>query len=420
MREGLKSGRSRADGWGVSAHPESEHRVWVDDPPEYVGPKRGLLRLRLGKRGSGGTRRNDAYDRWIYPGTPVVLVDGVPTIEGFGTAWLRLPVGHHDIEIQAGGSRGWWRVEITEGATAELDSVCSLDEHANSGRRWVLGPPGLKFVDRYWPALLWVFPSLIAANLVVLVPANMLELRPFGTVFGVWLAVFGLVWLLAAGQQVRRVAKSVRTKRDQPAQELTAEPPLPAPAFIAPVHAFEQPELPEGLGMLVLDLRWELVWQRLDSPEGTGLLEMDAYGEPVASKARPWIEPPTLLVDDHLVDARWARLCLPMPPGQRQIDIAVPRWTSGEADDYVTLVEVVEVEAGALAHCRVTAEVVQHLRGGAYALEVLDLAAEPLGRRRGAQLRPYAAPRPPLRRMDGEDRSHRGYSIADRPQSGAR
>lgn len=396
------------EGWRVSSRPEGGRPLWDESASGRVGAGHGLLRLRLGKRGSARARRYDQPDRWVYPGTPVVSVDGVPAVEGFGAAALRLAAGPHEVEVQAGGSRGWWRVDVAEGGTTTLDFVNDLDEDAVSGRRWVLGPPGLKRVDRRWTAVLWSVPSLMVASVVVLLPAMLLGLGP-GSVWPVWVAVFAAVWALAALRHLRRVARSVRAKRAQPRQELPVDPPTPAPAFIAPLYDSQAPAAGGGLGMLVLDLRWELVWQRLDSPEGTGLEPMAQYGEPRPSARRPWLGPPTLVVDDHVVEARWARLCLPLRPGPHRIDLAVAR-RSDAAEDFATLIEDVDVESGAVTHVRVTAEVVQHLAGGAYSLEVADLACES---RRGRSRPPsYAAPRPPLRPMDGEDRPHRPYSIA--------
>ncbi|HEX2144692.1 MAG TPA: hypothetical protein VHG10_09310, partial [Glycomyces sp.] len=49
---------------------------------------------------------------------------------------------------------------------------------------------------------------------------------------------------------------------------------------------------------------WELVWQRLRHPEGTGLAQMPQYGEPLPSRNRPWLDRPTLLVDDAVLGLR--------------------------------------------------------------------------------------------------------------------
>lgn len=395
------------DGWQVAAHPEGGRRIWNGSAPERVGAGRGLLRLRLGKRGSGGPRRYDQPDKWVYPGTPVVLIDGTPTVQGFGTAVLELPSGPHDVEVQAGGSRGWWRVAVPDGGTAALDFVNDLDQAPASGRRWTLGPPGLKRVDRRWTALWWLVPSLAAASVLVLLPALAMELDA-RVVGPVWAVTAAALWGWAARRHLRRAARSARAKRAQPRRALPVDPPPPAPAFIAPLYGSPGPVPGGGLGMAVLDLRWELVWQRLDSPEGTGLEPMREYGEPLPSPRRPWLEPPTLLVDDHLVEARWARLCVPLRPGRHRIDLAVRRSDAGE--DFVTLVREFTVAAGAITHLAVTAETVQHLAGGAYSLEVLGLECE--SREGATRPPPYAAPRPPLRPMDGEDRPHRPYSIA--------
>jgi hypothetical protein len=397
---------SPLEGWRAAAHPEGGLRVWDDPGPGRVGAGRGLLRLRLGKRGSGGPRRYDQPDRWVYPGTPVVLIDGRPAVQGFGAAVLELPAGPHDVEVQAGGSRGWWHVDVPDGGTAALDFINDLDEAPASGRRWVLGPPGLKRVDRRWTALWWLVPSLATASVLVLLPAMVAGFEA-PTVWPAWAVAVATLWALAARLHLRRASCSAQAKRAQPRWELPVDPPPPAPAFITPLYGSPGPP-GEGLGMAVLDLRWELVWQRLDSPEGTGLEPMREYGEPLPSPRRPWLEPPTLLVDDHLVEARWARLCVPLRPGTHRIDLAVRRSDAGE--DFVTLVREFAIEAGAMTHLRVTAEAVQHLAGGVYSLEVVGLGCE--SREGATRLPPYAAPRPPLRPMDGEDRPHRPYSIA--------
>jgi hypothetical protein len=196
-------------------------------------------------------------------------------------------------------------------------------------------------------------------------------------------------------------------RRNQPPLPLGATPHLEQAASLAPMGPY-RPEIPAGFGLLVLDLHWEIVWQRLASPEGTGQPQMMHYGEPRPSKRRPSLGPPTLVVDDVEVDARWARLCVPVRPGPHLFDLAVP---DGSFDDhgFATLQETVEVAVGEIRRSTVIAEVVQVHDDEDYRLYVMGLTSE--AHRPAKALPPYPARRPPLCRMDGEDRKHRPYSL---------
>ncbi|MEU6860741.1 hypothetical protein AB0B28_17930 [Glycomyces sp. NPDC046736] len=340
----------RAEGWEARAHPLAQHRVFAGGAA-HPGPDRSVLRLRLGKVGEGRPSSNSSKpDTWVHPGTPVVLVDGTPCVQGYGAIDVELPLGPHDVEVQAGGSRGWWRVESAPNAVTELDFVNDLYQDRASGRRWYFGP--------------------------------------------------------AVKRHSRRLMRSSR--HDQPWLPLATDPPLEVAASLAPMGP-SRPEVPAGFGLLVLDLRWEFVWQRLAHPEGTGQAQMRHYGEPQPSKHRPWLEAPTLVVDDVEVEARWARLCVPVRPGAHVVDLAVPDGSSAD-HGFATLQETVEVAAGRIQRSTVTAEVVQVHDGEDYRLYVMELSCE--SHRPAKALPAYPDKRPPLRRMDGEDRPHRAYSIA--------
>lgn len=340
----------RAEGWEAQAHPLAEHRV-VAGGTGRPGPDWGVLRLRLGKVGEGGPvgHNSSKPDTWVHPGTPVVLVDGTPCVQGYGVVDVELRSGPHDIEVQGGGSRGWWRVESGPGSVTELDFVNELQQDRGSGRRWYFGPAQSRY-----------------------------------------------------GQRRMRSAR-----RNQPWLPLASDPPLEQAASLAPMGP-SRPEAPAGFGLLVLDLRWEFVWQRLAHPAGTGQVQMKHYGEPRPSKRRPWLDRPTLVIDDVEVEARWARLCVPLRPGSHHLDLAVP---DGSAADhgFATLQREVEVAAGEIRRSTFTAEVVQVHDDEEYRLYVVELTSE--GHRPAKRLPPYPAKRPPLRRMDGEDRKHRPYSV---------
>ncbi|MCC3765741.1 hypothetical protein K3N28_22025 [Glycomyces sp. TRM65418] len=338
------------EGWEARAHPRAEHRV-LPGGTARPGPDRTVLRLRLGKVGEGGWRPRNMPDGWVYPGTPVVLIDGIPCVQGFGEVDVALPLGGHDVEVQGGGSRGWWRIEAGTGGIVELDFVNDLTQDRTSGRRWYFGPPVRRHRARHM--------------------------------------------------------RSSRVKA-QPWQPLDATPALEPPGAIAPM-APSRPEVPTGCGALVIDLRWELVWQRLAHPEGTGLRQMPLYGEPLPSRRRPWLERPTLLVDDTVLDARWARLVIPLRPGSHAIDLAVPATSGEDGDDFVSHQDTVAIAAGRLCRRSITAEVLQVHDGEDYRLDVLAVTSE--AHRPARSLPPYPATRPPLRRMDGEDRGHRPYSV---------
>ncbi|MCD0444580.1 hypothetical protein LO763_13210 [Glycomyces sp. A-F 0318] len=361
----------------VSASPESPYPVVTGKRPDRIGPGEGVLEVALHSaaraEGEGSARGRGPGPgevlRYPVPGTPVLLVDARPVAQGVGTVWVRLPPGAHRVSVQAGGFAGWWTADVAAGRVTALE--------AHPDRAWTpvaglpLAPERFAETVRYW-TIVWYLPAAFAGALLLLaVPGCLLgALAPglLGTGTGrtVGYGVFtALALALFAVMAVRHLGSMRLTKRHLRFQAEAARIPVPGavPARPLALHADRIGPVDPGTGGLLLDLTWEVVWQRIEADAAIDWLWMQYSGEPGPLERRPWMPPPTVAIDGAAVGLDWGRWWIPLAEGAHRIEVSVPRSTPDPEGDgggrRATWQGTVDVAPGWYVHGRLDARVVQ-------------------------------------------------------------
>lgn len=402
--------------WRVRAHPRSLHRVLLGNETSLVHNHAALVRLRLFAEARTTYSR---YRRPFFPfaGTPVVLVDGVPTLQGFGDARIEVDRSPHLIEVQAGGARGWWTVDSAMDPEVELhfyNDICNplkrFRSQSEPGAAWFFGPPGPRphppdNLDTYK----WSYHTWIAV--LTLWIASAWGLSPAAPQSG-WLAALYLVGIFVAALVtvigLERFARWVKERRVG-AQERTFVPLAleggSRPTTLLGRQPDKVPQIRSGAAAVVVDLRFEQVWQRIRLSRAKSVAHVEKldymfpdleylepgvdeshwhglvrYGEPTGEAERPWMPDPKVLIDGESIEARWARIHVELEPGEHVLRIEVPRYSHGPrysetADTLPVIAEIrCSLGAGKTALAEVLAEIVQDFDGRAYELEVVDLS----------------------------------------------
>lgn len=430
-----------AEGWRLRAHERSAHRVTLGgaDPDVAVGNTWIRLRLFAEERTTFTVQRRPYFP---FAGTPVVLIDGVPALQGFGEAAVEVSRELHLVEVQGGGGRGWWMVDGTAAGpgrpAAELDfynDVCNPRhrwfERDLPGAAWFFGPPGRRAIPKHnHDSAKWDAPNgvgtLVAWAALTVLGAFLVGPDDGGTVAVIAAAAVIPAVALAFGakraldwDERRRVNRHERLQRSVPLGS--------GDAAVTLLGRQATQELPPGL---VVDLRFEQVWQRVRVPRSKPVSHIEPqkfmfggleylepgvddaawhnlirYGEPIGPAERPWMEAPTVYVDGRRVEARWARIHLSLEPGEHRLRVEVPRFSRGPrrpdggGDVCVTEADFT-ASPGETVLADVLAEVVLDSDGETYEYEVVELGTTVRNRLNG--LGTYRRPRPPLR-PEGRD-----------------
>lgn len=430
-----------AEGWRLRAHERSVYRVSLGgaDPAVAVGNTWIRLRLFAEERTTFTLQRRPYFP---FAGTPVVLIDSVPVLQGFGEATVEVSRERHLVEVQGGGSRGWWTVDGTAAPpgrpAAELDfynDVCNPRhrwfERDLPGAAWFFGPPGRRAIPKHnHDSAKWDAPNgvgmFVAWVLLTVLGAFLVGPDGGGTVAVIAVAAVVPAVVLAIGakraldwSERRRVHRHERLQRSVPLR--TGD----ATVALLGRQAVQAP--PVGL---VVDLRFEQVWQRIRVPRSKPVSHIERqrfmfgdleylepgvddaawhnlirYGEPLGIAERPWMEAPTVYVDGRRVEARWARIHLWLEPGDHRLRVEAPRFSRGRrrpegVGDHCVADAEFTLAAGETALADVLAEVVLDSDGDSYEYEMVELGATV--RNRVTQLGTYRRPRPPLRH-EGSD-----------------
>lgn len=424
----------------MRAHERSTHRVFTGGADPVVAPDSTWIRLRLfAEEHTTFTVQRRPY--FPFAGTPVVLIDGLPALQGFGEAAVEVSRGPHLVEVQGGGSRGWWMVDGAAappgGPAAELDfynDICNPRhrwfERDVPGAAWFFGPPGRRPIPKHnFDSTKWDAPNGVgiftAWVLLTVLGAFLIGPDSGGQVAAV--AAAALVPAILIGIGVKRAIDRSERRPVHEHERIQRAVPLGSgdpPVTLLGRQAAPVPDTGGGAG-LVVDLRFEQVWQRVKVPRSKQVSHIERqkfmfpgleylepgvddaawhnlirYGEPLGAVRRPWMGPPAVFVDGHRVEARWARIHLRLQPGRHLLRVEVPRRShgprsSGPTGDNVIAEAAFMVATGETALADVLAEVVLDSDGHTYEYEVTELgAAVDDGIMR---LGTYRRPRPPLR-----------------------
>lgn len=396
--------------------------------PEPPGAGYGLLKVELRKatRANKPTRQIGIQRVYQYPlpGVPLLLIDSLPVAQGVGTAWIRLPPGRYRCSVQAGGFAGWWTVEVAEGAIAELD--------AHPSRAWTfidheppLQPERFARNIRYWTALVYAPIAFAVMFVLCFLPAALIRnLAPEAVdtaaeraiAYGVFgLLVLGL-WSLMAVRHVGTMCRSKRHLRLQ--EELAATPRHTGGPLVheLPLIAERLP-VASGDGGILLDLTWEVVWQRIDRTESIDWWLLEQYGEPDLTGHRPWIGDPTVVVGEHDLGIAWGRWWIPLPPGSHEVELAVPRWGEGEVpggdDRFLTWHDTIVVTSGRISHVRLNGRAVQYFEQDRYSLCLTGFEHEARAYGSDGNLVGFRRHRLPRRPLDGQSDERLYHSIIE-------
>jgi len=373
----------------VSSHPSSPFDVVTGSKPDRIGAGHGLLEITLRSgaqavvEGRGHDRRvgPGGVRRYPLPGAPLLLIDSRPVAQGVGKAWVRLPPGVHRCSVQAGGFAGWWTVEI------ESSRVTVLDAHPE--RAWKQGhlPPLLpnRFAEkiRYWTILFYLPFAFAITLLLAIVPSCLIGTLAPGLIdtdaeravaVGVFTVLVLALWLTMAAHHVGTMRQTRRHLRTQAALAAVPRHAVGMAVHALPVTAAEVPAPEPGAGGILLDLTWEVVWQRIAADTDIDWLQMQYSGEPAPTDHRPWIGDPTVVVGETEVPLSWGRWWIPLPVGRHSVEVAIARQGEGVAeakgDRYTTWDDIVEVAAGWVTHLRLNGSAVQYYENGRYSLRL--------------------------------------------------
>ncbi|MDA2809801.1 hypothetical protein O4J56_04040 [Nocardiopsis sp. RSe5-2] len=455
MRSPTTDPQHIAEGWRLRAHPRSAHRVMPGGADPVVGSGSTWIRLRLfaEEHTTFALQRRPYFP---FAGTPVVLIDGIPALQGFGEAAVEVSRKRHLVEVQGGGSRGWWMVDGAaapfDGPAAELDfynDVCNPRhrwfERDVLGAAWFFGPPGSRAIPKHnYDSTKGNAPNGVGIFIawVALTALGAVVFRPDGGAVAALIAAVALLpaVLLAIGaervldwSERRPVDRHERLQRSVPLESGDT------PVTLLGRQAAPVPRSGPGAAGLVVDLRFEQVWQRVrvtgSKPvsriekrtymfPGLEYLEpgvddaawhnLIRYGEPLGAVERPWMEAPAVYVDGRRVEARWARIHLRLEPGGHRLRVEVPRFSRGPrrpdgAGGTVVAESDLTMVAGETALADVLAETVLDGDGASFEYEVVELSSTV--RNRVARLETYRRPRPPLRH-EGSDFQSPAFSFS--------
>ncbi|MCC3763920.1 hypothetical protein K3N28_12680 [Glycomyces sp. TRM65418] len=396
--------------------------------PERAGSGYGLLKVQLRKATRAHKPTRQLGTRQVYryplPGVPLLLIDSQPVVQGIGTAWVRVPPGEHRCSVQAGGFAGWWTVEVAEGTTVDLD--------AHPDRAWTsidheppLQPERFARKIRYWTTLFYAPIAFTVAFVLGFLPASLIRNlapeavdepseRAIG--YGVFVAFVLGLWSVMAVHHIVTMNRSKRHLRFQ--QRLAATPRLTGgpPVHELPMTAAKLPETATDGGIL-LDLTWEVVWQRIDKVASIDWWLLEQYGEPEIAAHRPWIADPTVVLGDHDLDLSWGRWWIPLPPGSHELELAVPRQGEGEApavdDRYLTWHDTVEVQPGRISHVRLNGRAVQRYEQGRHSLRLTGFEHEARTYGGDGNLIGFRRSRLPRKPLDGQTDERLHHSIME-------
>lgn len=425
--------------WQVLAHARSDHRVLIGSEAPVAGGGSALIKLRLfaEKTTTFSPHRQPFFP---FAGTPVVLIDGKPALQGFGDAWVEVSRERHLVEVQAGGSRGWWMVDGSAAgpgeAAAELhfySDVCNplrrFRPRSQPGGSWFFGPPGarakpmdnhdtVKFAYNRSVAIIMVWLAVVLSSISPAPHEGWPMALYFAVTFAASCAIVMGLERFASWAYDRPVRRHERTQ----ATFVLGGGSLPT--SLPGRQAADVPPIRSG-GAAVLDLRFEQVWERIRLSRNRSVAHVEKlkymfpdleylepgvddghwhgvvrYGEPVGSIERPWMSDPVVFIDGAPIEAHWARLHIELSPGDHVLRVEVPRHSNGPRGAAADLPLIAEapfsVAVGETALAEVLAEVVQDFDGRTYDYETVALGAEV----RGAvtEVDTYRRPRPQLRR----------------------
>ncbi|MCH7229349.1 carboxypeptidase-like regulatory domain-containing protein [Glycomyces sp. L485] len=334
--------------------------------------------------------------------------------QGVGTAWVRLPPGDYRCSVQAGGFAGWWTVTVAEGETVALDS--------HPDRAWPsadvelpLEPDRFARRIRYWTAVFYGPLAVAIALLIVALPGCLIGALVPGLVDTdrerlIAGGAFGLLVLaLWAAMTVHHVGTMRRSKRHRRQQERIAVEPRDTggpSVYELPMTASKIADATPHGGGVLLDLTWEVVWQRIDRNESIDWYLLEHYGEPEVTGHRPWMPDPTVVIGGSDLHLSWGRWWIPLPQGAHEVELAAPRQGEGERacddDRFVTWDDTVEVKPGWVTHLRLNGTVIQHYENDIYSLRLTGFESEARAYGIDGNLIGFRKRRLPRRPLDGQ------------------
>lgn len=410
----------------VAAHSASPFQV-LTARPERIGSREGVLEIELTSaaytEGEGRIRTlppdPDDVVRFPVPGTPVLLVDSRPVAEGVGTAWVRLPPGLRHVSVQAAGFAGWWPVEIRAG------EVTVFESHPlrawNSQTELPIVPARFAEEVRYWTILGYLPAAFVMTLLLAAVPACVigsffpdLVAAGIGRVIGLGVLAACMAALFAV-MTARHLGTMRATKRHLRTHGQLASTPAPA--------AFRAYRLPPGLAYLpkeagteglLLDLTWEIVWQRIDSGTDIDWRWMQCSGEPGPVRERPWMPDPVVSVDGIEHELAWGRWWVPLDPGEHELEVGVPLANPDDAGDhYLRWHEAIDSTEEWYTRLRLVARAVQHTDHDRAVLHTTGIDAQFKYHITAGRLPDFRTRRLPTEPLDGQTDLRLRHSMID-------
>ncbi len=296
-------------------HPDGQYELIPDgtDVPRYPEGYGGIaLRSRFAGRGDN--------DR---PDTPQFGVDGRPAAYGYGRSVIVVPAGERLISAQADCAVSERSVRVRAGETVEVDYAAVRGSWITGRTAWgVLGPAGVR-APGFAPLTAFVayvvLGPLTAAVISYLVWRPLL--RSADSFFGVVLGFTYIAVMVSGWTYGRRRSDRIRRRTLGPPVEFPVDMdgPVRAAWFVGDVPDAEPPEVPEGCGGVLLQLRFS------SSVRKRGRIEGFAF--------RPlWMEDPVVCVDGQRVPGDWSGWCYAMTPGFHEVEVAAPGCDSVQAE----------------------------------------------------------------------------------------